>query len=321
VAPYPQALILSPVADLALQTRKVVSTLGYYMGAEGSGGALVHSLVGKTSVREDLAILKAGVHIVSGTPGRVFHMVTQGALQLGGLKLLVVDEADLMLDEGFKEQLFHIFQELPPGVQIALFSATMTADTLELSDKFIRADHARILIPQEELSLKCIAQYHTTVTSDSDRLSCLLDLFKALSVAQSIVFVNTRRRVELLAEEMKAAGHCVTTIHGEMDMPQRKAVLDAFKAGSSRVLIASGLLSRGFDCAQVSLVVNFDVPNDRETYIHRVGRSGRAGRKGNAVTFMGPRDVPLIKDIEENYTVVIKELPLDIASISLDKVK
>ena len=317
-APYPQALIISPTADLALATLKVIRSLGSEMGV------VTHGLVGKTDARVDGAALARGVHIVSGTPGRVFAMVDRGALALDGLKLLVVDEADLMLQDGFRDQLYHIFTQLDAqnaSVQIALFSATMSAQAavLELAKRFTR-DPVEIFIPKNEEGIPhTITHYQVCgVSSDEVKVECLQDVFRSLPIAQTIVFCNSRRKVEFLADTLTCAGHTVSAIHGDMELAMRDAVLEDFKATRSRVLIASGLLSRGFDAACVSLVVNFDVPTGPDfipTYVHRVGRTGRAGRKGTAITFVQPRDMQAIRAIEEQCKVTVSDLPQDLSSI------
>ena len=325
VAPYPQALIISPTADLALATRSVVNSLGGSMGSGETEKLAVHSLVGKTSIKEDLAILARGVHIVSGTPGKVYDMVSRGALDLSALKLLIVDEADLMFSDGFREQLYYIFTELDAQtegrVQVAHFSATMSAneEVLGLARKFT-SNPVEILNPKEEEGCpRTITHYSATMATESDKVATLMDMFTSLPVAQTIVFANSRRKVDELTRVMTEAGHTVSSIHGEMDMAQRDGVLRAFKKCSSRVLISSTLLSRGFDSSQVSLVINYDLPTGKdamETYVHNVGRTGRAGKKGNAVTFVWPRETYLLRDIEDKYKVVIKELPDVIASIA-----
>ena len=311
-APPPacQALVLAPTRELARQTRKVISALGEYMGAKA------HLLVGGTSVREDLDILRAGVHVVVGTPGRVYDMVARGALRLDRVKLLVVDEADEMLNLGFKEQLMEIFSAgLAGDAQVALFSATLPPEALELTARFMRHP-LRLLVPAEELKLEGIRQFRVDL-GEGDKADTLCDLFRTMSVTQTIVFCNTRARVSQLAEHMRARSFTVGVIHAELGAEERAAAMDAFVGGSTRVLIASGVLSRGVDVQSLSLVVNFDVCRDRSEYMHRVGRVGRYGRKGVAINLVSEREAGLMRDIEGFYALAVGPLPEDLAGLGL----
>jgi translation initiation factor 4A len=305
----PQALILGPTRELAQQIQKVVSAIGDYMKVK------VHACVGGTAVREDLTILKEGVHIVVGTPGRVYDMIQRGALRLNKLKIFVLDEADQMLDRGFKDQIYEIFScGLPKDTQVALFSATMPADALELTGKFMR-DPVTILVKKEELTLDGIKQFFIAVDKEDWKLDTLCDLYETLTITQAIIYSNTRRKVDWLTEQMRKRDFTVSATHGEMEMRERELIMKEFRSGATRVLITTDLLARGIDVQQVSLVINYDLPTNRENYIHRIGRSGRFGRKGVAINFITAADAKYMKDIEQFYNTQIEEMPMNVADL------
>ncbi len=287
----------------------MVSAIGDYMKVK------VHACVGGTAVREDLTILKEGVHIVVGTPGRVYDMIQRGALRLNKLKIFVLDEADQMLDRGFKDQIYEIFScGLPKDTQVALFSATMPADALELTGKFMR-DPVTILVKKEELTLDGIKQFFIAVDKEDWKLDTLCDLYETLTITQAIIYSNTRRKVDWLTEQMRKRDFTVSATHGEMEMRERELIMKEFRSGATRVLITTDLLARGIDVQQVSLVINYDLPTNRENYIHRIGRSGRFGRKGVAINFITAADAKYMKDIEQFYNTQIEEMPMNVADL------
>jgi translation initiation factor 4A len=305
--PETQALVLAPTRELAQQIQKVVASIGEYMQIR------VHACVGGTAVADDIAALRAGAHVVVGTPGRVFDMINRRALPVSSLKLFVLDEADQMLDRGFKEQIYEIFSSgLPKDLQVALFSATMPQEALELTTKFMR-DQAIILVRRQELTLDGIKQFYVKMEREEFKFDVLCDLYKSLTITQSIIYCNTRRKVDWLVARMQSKDFTVSCTHGEMDQRDRELVMREFRSGSSRVLITTDLLARGIDVQQVSLVINYDLPNNRENYIHRIGRSGRFGRKGVAINFVTGEDVQFMQDIESFYNTQIEEMPAGIA--------
>mmetsp|Transcript_8829 Transcript_8829/g.21789 ORF Transcript_8829/g.21789 Transcript_8829/m.21789 type:complete len:412 (-) Transcript_8829:497-1732(-) len=303
-----QALILAPTRELACQIQKVVLALGDYMDIK------VHACVGGTAVRDDIRTLQQGVHVVVGTPGRVNDMITRRALRLDSMKQFFLDEADEMLSRGFKEQIYDIFKFLPEQVQVCLFSATMPLDVLEVTDRFMR-EPIRILVKKDELTLEGIKQFYIAVDREEWKLETLCDLYETLTITQAIIYCNTRRKVDWLQEEMQKRDFTVSCMHGDMDQRERDIIMREFRTGSSRVLITTDLLARGIDVQQVSLVINFDLPTNRENYIHRIGRSGRFGRKGVAINFLTEGDVRYLRDIEQFYTTEISEMPMDVADL------
>jgi len=303
-----QSLILAPTRELAMQIQKVVLALGDYMDIQ------VHACVGGTAVRDDIRTLQAGVHVVVGTPGRVFDMINRRALRLDSIKQFFLDEADEMLSRGFKDQIYDIFKFLPETVQVCLFSATMPLDVLEVTDRFMR-EPVRILVKKDELTLEGIKQFYIAVDREEWKLETLCDLYETLTITQAIIYCNTRRKVDWLQEEMQKRDFTVSCMHGDMDQRERDIIMREFRTGSSRVLITTDLLARGIDVQQVSLVINFDLPTNRENYIHRIGRSGRFGRKGVAINFLTEGDVRYLRDIEQFYTTEISEMPMDVADL------
>mmetsp|Transcript_25956 Transcript_25956/g.36261 ORF Transcript_25956/g.36261 Transcript_25956/m.36261 type:complete len:435 (-) Transcript_25956:443-1747(-) len=303
-----QALILAPTRELAQQIQKVASALGDYLNITS------HVCVGGTSVREDMNVLQKGVQLVVGTPGRVFDMIRRQAIRVNKIHTFVLDEADEMLSRGFRDQIYDIFQEMPPEVQVCLFSATMPQDVLEVSDKFMRKP-VRILVKRAAVTLDGIKQFYILVEKEDWKLETLCDLYDTLSITQAIIYCNTRRKVDWLTEKMSDRDHTVSAMHGEMTSKERGSIMKEFRSGSSRVLITTDLLARGIDVQQVSLVINYDLPGDRENYIHRIGRSGRFGRKGVAINFVTHDDTRNLKELEQFYNTQIEEMPMNIAEL------
>ena len=301
--PKTQALILAPTHELAVQTKNVIDDIGRFLKIN------TQLLVGGTSVEKDKKqLLESPPHIVIGTPGRVHDMFRRKYLTSEHMDLLVVDEADEMLSSGFKDQMYKIFQYMPNEIQVGLFSATMPTDLQELTDKFLR-NPIKILVKAEQLTLQGIAQYYINLDDDVQKYETLKDLFSSLSVSQAIIYCNSTRRVDDLQEAMEADNFPVKKIHGKMSDTERKETHKDFKSGGCRVLITSDLFARGIDVQQVSIVINFDIPRSEHTYLHRIGRSGRWGRKGIAINFQTKHDSLRLKKFEEYYDTEIVEMP------------
>lgn len=303
-----QALVLAPTRELATQIQRVVLALGEYMKAQ------CHACIGGTNVREDVRKLETGCHVVVGTPGRVYDMINRKVLHTDAIKLFVLDEADEMLSRGFKNQIQDVFRVLPGDVQVILLSATMPQDVLEVSSMFMRKP-IKILVKKEELTLEGIKQFFVNVKNENWKLGTLCDLYETLSITQSVIFCNTRRKVDQLTQEMTTNNFTVSAMHGDMEQRDRELIMKQFRSGSSRVLITTDLLARGIDVQQVSLVINYDLPSNRENYIHRIGRGGRFGRKGVAINFITDEDKRTLKDIEQFYHTTIEEMPANIADL------
>lgn len=300
-----QALLLSPTRELAQQTFHVVQALSKYMEVTST------ICIGGTAVRDQMAELERGAQVVVGTPGRVFDMIDRKFLRTDRMRVIVIDEADEMLSRGFKDQMYDIFQSMPTDVQVGLFSATLPDEAIEMSKKFMR-NPIRILVKREQLTLEGIKQFYINVEREEWKIDVLADLYSTMSIAQCVIFCNTRRKVEFVTNEMQRRKFTVSCTHGDLDPAERNAILRDFKLGKTRVLITTDLLARGIDVQQVSLVINYDLPTNRENYLHRIGRSARFGRKGVAVNFVTERDADLIRDLERTYETEIKEMPASI---------
>jgi translation initiation factor 4A len=302
-----QAIILAPTHELAKQISTVIAALGSSMK-----GLVIKTMLGGSSIQADKTFMQETTpHIVVGCAGRILDMIRRKILSTTDIRLCVVDEADEMLSRGFKEQLQNIFRYFQQDVQIALFSATLPEDVLLLTDKFMKQP-VKITMKKENLNLECIKQYFVAIQDDRMKFDTLKDLFSFISVSQCIIYCNSVNRVMDLAYAMNKDGFSVCAIHSSMDKSEREQTFAEFRHGKYRVLISSNVTARGIDIQQVSTVINFDIPNCVHTYLHRIGRSGRWGRKGMAINFMTQRDVVMMKRIESHYKISIDELPASV---------
>jgi len=303
-----QALVLAPTRELAQQIQRVIMCLGEYLKVT------VHICTGGTNVMDERKKLQEGVQVVVGTPGRVHDMLKRGFLKAEHLKLFVLDEADEMLGRGFQDQIKEIFKLIPGDVQIALFSATMPPEILALTKDFMR-DPATILVKNEELTLDGIKQFYIAIDKEEWKFDTLVELYNNIDIQQCIMYCNKKQRVDELTEKLKEKNFTVSSMHGDMDQNQRDLIMREFRTGTSRVLITTDLLARGIDIQQVSLVINYDLPLSKEKYIHRIGRSGRFGRKGVAINFVTPTDYKFLQEVEKYYNTEVVEMPLDVSNI------
>merc|ERR1712019_267022 len=211
-------------------------------------------------------------------------------------------------------EIYDIFRFLPDKVQCCLFSATVPSDVLDVTSHFMR-DPIKILVKRDELTLEGIKQFYIGVEREEWKLDTLCDLYETLTITQAIIYCNTRRKVDWLTEKMHSRDFTVSAMHGDMDQKERDIIMREFRSGSSRVLITTDLLARGIDVQQVSLVINYDLPTNRENYIHRIGRSGRFGRNGVAINLVTKDDIRTMKDIESFYNTQIEEMPMNVADL------
>jgi translation initiation factor 4A len=305
-----QVLMLAPTRELATQIERVVNGLSKMMNS-----LRTQLIIGGGSVEEDASAIKRNVpHIIIGCPGRVYDMMRRNYISGKTLKLVVIDEADEMLSSGFKDQVYKIFQYFNNDIQVALFSATLPPDIYYITEKFMR-DPIKIKVKTEMLTLDGISQFFVALDDDRQKYATLKDIYATISISQCIIYCNSVKRVADLYEAMMEDNYPVCCIHSGMDVGARKTAFQEFISGKFRVLISSNVTARGIDVQQVSVVINFDVPRDTHCYLHRIGRSGRWGRKGVGINFITRRDVSKIKEIEEYYACEIKELPADLNNI------
>jgi superfamily II DNA/RNA helicase len=301
-----QVLIMVPTHELAHQITSVITSLSTMMN-----GLRTKTIVGGSSIDEDAEDMRRNPpHIIVGCPGRVYDMVRRRHIYANKLKLVILDEADEMLSSGFKEQVYNVFKYLNKNVQIALFSATLPNNIFQITNKFMR-NPVKICVKAESLTLEGIKQYFIAVNDDREKYLTLKDLYQHFSVSQCIIYANSIKRVVDLYEAMKEDGFPVCCLHSNMERSERERVFKEFRTGSSRVLISSNITSRGIDIQQVGVVINFDLPRDTHTYLHRIGRSGRWGRKGTGINFITRRDIYKMKEIEQYYSTQINELPAE----------
>jgi len=299
-----QAVIISPTRELSYQIKTVLDNIGNYIQ-----NLRTQLLIGGTSTENDIQNLKENnPQIIIGCPGRIHDMMRRKYIARDAIRLVILDEADEMLSTGFKEQIYNIFQFMPNNIQIALFSATIPNGLYGLTERFMR-DPIKITVKTSQLTLEGIKQYYINLEDDSEKYESLKDLFGIYSVSQCIIYCNSVKRVSDLYDAMLQDGFPVCQLHSNLDKTERMKSYKEFKAGTNRVLISTNITARGIDIQQVSTVINFDIPKDIHTYLHRIGRSGRWGRKGTALNFITRRDYKLIKDIESYYNTEIAELP------------
>jgi len=299
-----QVLILSPTRELAKQITSVISSIGIMMK-----GLKIQTLVGGSSTEEDISCLRRDVpHIIVGCPGRVYDMMRRNYIDYKNIKLMILDEADELLSSGFKEQIYNIFQYLNSNMQVALFSATLPDYIQSITNKFMR-DPVKIYVKAESLTLEGISQYYVAIEDDRQKYATLKDLYSFISMSQCIIYCNSVKRVADLYDVMIEDEFPVCCIHSNMEKRERDNSLSEFRNGKYRVLISSNVTARGIDIQQVSVVINFDVPKCIHTYLHRIGRSGRWGRKGVGINLITRHDIFKLKEIETFYNCQVNELP------------
>lgn len=307
---YTQVLILSPTRELSKQTALVASSIGNMME-----GLKVQLLVGGNPIEEDIRKLsKETPHLIVGCPGRVYDMMCRSdvkgrsVIACQKIKLVILDEADEMFSNGFKEQVYQIFQKFNGNIQVGLFSATLPPSINEIIHKLLR-EPVRVEVKAEQLTLEGISQFYVSVDDDIQKYQVLKELYESISMSQCIIYCNSLKRVQELYEAMVVDGYPVCRMHSGMDTSERVMAFSEFRSGKYRVLISSNVTARGIDIQQVSVVINFDLSKDIDIYLHRIGRSGRWGRKGMAINLITRRDVQLLKSIREHYACQIDELP------------
>ena len=300
-----QIIIISPTRELSKQTTEVVGELGKYMDIS------YMEVVGGTDIfqcRNDLDKLP---QIVIGTPGRILDMINKRSLFTEKLVSIVFDEADEILSYGFKDTIYNIVKCIPEKCQICLFSATMPEEVIELTNSFMQSPQS-ILVKKEALTLEGITQFYINIKVSDWKYEILKDLYDTISISQCIIYFNSKNKLNEVYKNLIDEDFPVSMIHGELTTDERKKTMTEFKGGQTRILLSTDLLSRGIDIQQLSLVINFDLPRTKETYIHRIGRSGRYGRKGVAINFVTERDLENLDNLKKFYNTKIEEMPQNI---------
>lgn len=303
-----QAIVLSPTRELSQQTLNVFKAIGLHTKVT------IHSCVGGSNIQFDIDSLQKKPHVIVGTPGRINDMLRKGYLDKSKTRVLVIDEADEVFSRGFSEQVVELLNHLPKSIQVVLLSATLPEELHSVTSEFMR-EPTTILVKKDELTLAGIRQFKVGADNDQEKFDILTDIYEQISVTQAVIFCNSRKKVDQLSDLLKKESFAVSSIHGEMQQTERETIISNFRNSKSRILITTDLLARGIDVQQVSLVINYDIPFEKENYIHRIGRSGRFGRKGTAVNFFTKSEEEKLKEIETFYNTVIEELPENLGEV------
>ena len=298
-----QALIMCPTRELAIQVAEELKSLSKY-----KRGINIVPVYGGQPIVRQMSALNKGAHIVIGTPGRIIDHIERKTIKLDNTKIVVLDEADEMLDMGFRDDIELILKNLPEQKQTAFFSATMPREFLSLTKKYqknpinIKVVHEKLTVPQIE-QLYCEVREH-------QKLEALARCIDMADAKLSLVFCNTKRRVDEVTAQLQVRGYSADAIHGDMNQTQRDRVMDKFRNCKIEILVATDVAARGIDVDDVDAVFNFDIPQDIESYVHRIGRTGRAGRTGKAYSFVAGKDIYKIRDIQRYTKVNIKRMPV-----------
>ncbi len=298
-----QVLVLCPTRELANQVAEEMSKLAKYQNTK------MLPVYGGQPIDRQIKALRRGVHIVIGTPGRIMDHIQRKTLKLDDVNMVVLDEADEMLDMGFREDIEFILSRIPGRKQTVLFSATMPKPIIKLTKKYqqnpqmIKTVHKKLTVPQ-------IEQYYFEV-KDNAKTEVLCRLIDIYNFKSSLVFCNTKKNVDKQVETLKARGYLVDGMHGDMKQAQRERVMSNFRKGEIETLVATDVAARGIDVENIEAVFNYDIPQDEESYVHRIGRTGRAGKEGVAITFAFGKDIRKIKTIQKhtNVKIIRKNVP------------
>ncbi len=309
-----QVLVLCPTRELAVQTAEELKNV-----AKFKRGIKILPIYGGQPIDRQISALRQHPQIIIGTPGRVMDHMRRQTLKLTNLKMLILDEADEMLNMGFREDIDIILKEAPERKQTVLFSATMPPEIMDLTTKY-QKEPVLIKAVHKELTVPNIEQFYLEVR-DSNKLEILSRLIDANHLKLSLVFCNTKKRVDELASNLQSRGYLAESLHGDMNQSQRDKVMAKFRKGIIEVLIATDVAARGIDVDNVEAVFNYDLPNDEEYYVHRIGRTGRAGKSGKAFTLVSGREIYKLKDIQR-YTksVILPQKPPSLMDVEENKI-
>ena len=308
-APETQALVLAPTRELAEQIYTFFTEIGSRLE-----GLQVRLFKGGASVEQDRQNASANPHIAVATPGRAIDLINTGHLRTDSLTMLCLDEADQMLAGNFVDQVSEIFRFVRPETQILLFSATIPVPVFNIMKQFMK-DPVKILVRAEQLTLEGIRQFYVNVMEEQYKFPTLIDIYGQLSIQKAVIFANSKKTVDELQAAFEDQKFSVSAIHAGLSQSDRDRIMQRFRKGEARVLIATDLLARGIDVQQITLVINYELPKSVEQYLHRIGRSGRYGRKGVAINICTAADMRDISTLTQHYQTNIEELPNDIAKI------
>ena len=303
-----QVIVLSPTRELTDQTFNVIKEISNYTNIK------ISKVVGGTRVQDCISELRKIPHVIVGTPGRVIDMISKKHIFTNKIKTFIIDEADEMLSQGFQEMIYNIFKFIPKTTQVGLFSATFPEQLVELSNQFMNKPEM-ILVKKESLTLEGISQYFINVKHHNWKYDVLTDIYNTINITQCIIYINSKNRLIDIYNQLNKDNFPVGMIHGNLMTNEREGVMEQFRRGDIRILLSTDLLSRGIDIQQLSLVINYDLPMEKETYIHRIGRSGRYGRKGVAINFVTEKDLHSLQELQQFYNTEIKEMPQNIQDI------
>ena len=302
-----QGLILTPTHELSEQVYDVAMQLSKYLNIN------VVKCIGGTNLLENRENLKTA-HLIIGTVGRVSHMINEKKINSHNIKFIVLDEADVLLEEGLNDKLKDIYSKCLENIQCIMISATVTQNVISVSKKIMH-DPIKILLKNSEIAVDLISQFYVNVEKEELKFDTLLDLYSLMSTSQAIIFANTIKKVDWLKEQLEKENFEITFIHGKLSAKEREDIVKEFREGKTRILLTTDLLARGIDIPQVNLVINYDLPPDKETYIHRIGRCGRFDKKGVAITMVKMEDASdnkLFNRMKFYYRIKIDELPENI---------
>ena len=299
-----QGIILTPTHELSEQVYAVAIELAKFTKIN------VVKCIGGTSILEARDSLKIA-QLIIGTVGRVSHMITEKRINSYSIKFIVLDEADVMLEEGLSDKLKLIYEKAPDNIQGVMISATMSPNVMSVSKRLLH-DPIKVLLKNSEIAVDLISQFFVNVESEDLKFDTLLDLYSIMSTSQAIIFANTIKKVDWLKENLEKENFEITYVHGKMTSKEREDIVKEFRDGKTRILLTTDLLARGIDIPQVNLVINYDLPPNKETYIHRIGRCGRFDKKGVSITMIKMEDASdskLFNRMKYYYKMKIDELP------------
>lgn len=303
----PQCIVISNTRELADQTHKVFLNLSHYTNIKCNlciGGDLQFKYY-SDNIKEQVII---------GTPGRISDLMNKNIINTDNIKMIIIDEADDVLSNSFIKQIKKIFKCIPEKAQVILISATIPAEMSSLFNLILKPNYLSILVKDDELTLDGIIQYYIHI-DEQYKLDALIDLYKFISVGQAIVYCNKKHKADELKYDLINKSFSVSVLHGDMMQKEREEIMNEFRTGKTRILITTDVLSRGIDIQQVSLVINYDMPKYPQTYIHRIGRSGRFGRKGAAINFVTKKERNILNYIQKMYNTEIIPLPSNVSEL------